>query len=58
MKADGDITLESGQGKIVLKGQSIEAKATAQDVKIEASANMDLKAGGQVTLKGSAVNIN
>jgi len=58
MKADGDITLESGQGKIVLKGESIEAKATAQDVKIEASANMDLKAGGQVTLKGSAVNIN
>jgi len=58
IKADGDITLESGQGKIVIKGQSVEMSSTAQDVKIESSANMDVKAGGQMNVKGSAVNIN
>ena len=58
LKADGDITLESGQGKIVIKGQSVEMSSTAQDVKIESAANMDVKASGQMNVKGSAVNIN
>lgn len=58
IKADADITLESAQGKVVIKGQSIEIKSTAQDVKIESSANADVKASGQLNLKGSMVNIN
>jgi uncharacterized protein involved in type VI secretion and phage assembly len=58
IKADSDITLESAQGKVVIKGQSIDIQSTAQDVKIEASANMDVKAGAQMNVKGSMVNIN
>jgi uncharacterized protein involved in type VI secretion and phage assembly len=58
IKADGDITLESAQGKVVIQGQSIEIKSTAQDITIEASAGMDVKAGAQMNVKGSMVNIN
>jgi uncharacterized protein involved in type VI secretion and phage assembly len=58
IKADGDITLESAQGKVVIKGQSVEIRATAQDVRVEASANMELNASGQMNIKGSMVNIN
>lgn len=58
VSAQGDITLESAQGKVIIKGQSIEVQSTAQDVKIEAKANMDLKAGPQLNIKGGVVNIN
>jgi uncharacterized protein involved in type VI secretion and phage assembly len=58
IKADAGITLESAQGKVVLKGQSIEIQSTAQDVKVQAGANMDLKASAQMNIKGSLVNIN
>jgi uncharacterized protein involved in type VI secretion and phage assembly len=58
VKADGDISLESGQGKVVIKAQAVEIKSTAQDVKLESAGGMDVKASGQLTLKGSAVNIN
>ena len=57
IKADSDITLESAQGKMVLKAQTIEIQATGQDVKVAAT-NIEVKASAQLTLKGSAVNIN
>jgi phage baseplate assembly protein V len=55
--ADGDITLQAGQGKLTLTGDSVEITATS-GVKIEASQAMDVEATGQLTLKGSVVNIN
>lgn len=58
IQADGDITLQSTQGKIILKGQSIEITSEAQDVKVESSANVELKANAQVNVKGSLINLN
>ncbi len=58
IKADGDITLESAQGKIVLKGQSIEIQSTSQTVTVQAATDMEVKASGQMTIKGAVVNIN
>ena len=54
VKADADITLESAQGKVVIKGQSIELQSTKQDVKVEAAANVELKSGAQFNVKGGA----
>jgi phage baseplate assembly protein V len=55
--ADGDITLEAKKGTLTLAGNSVEITAKT-GVKIEASQAMDVKATGQLTLKGSVVNIN
>jgi uncharacterized protein involved in type VI secretion and phage assembly len=55
--ADAEVTIQSANGKLILKGKGIEI--TSQDaVKIEASQNMDLKAGPQLNIKGNVVNIN
>lgn len=55
--ADGDITLQSDQGKLTLSGDSVEITAKS-GVQIEAGQAMEVKATGQLTLKGSVVNIN
>jgi uncharacterized protein involved in type VI secretion and phage assembly len=57
IQADGDLTIKSQNGKLILGGQGIEIKSQAE-VKIEATKNMDLKAGPQLNVKGQAVNIN
>jgi len=56
--ADADITLESVQGKIVIKGAAVEIESTQQDVKIKSAANVNAEAGAQMTIKGATVNIN
>ena len=57
IKADSDISIQSSNGKLKLSGKGVEI--TSQDaVKIEASQGMDLKASGQMTVKGATVNIN
>ena len=58
ISADGDVVLKSANGDVVISGQNVRISATAADVKIESSADMELKAGGQSTVKGSVVNIN
>jgi uncharacterized protein involved in type VI secretion and phage assembly len=58
VRADGDVTIESANGKIALKGASVEIRATAQGVTVEAAGNMDLKAGPQLNVKGGVVSIN
>jgi len=58
VKAEGDITLESTQGKVTIKGQGIEVQATAQDVKVNAAGKLDLSAGPELNIKGAIVNIN
>ena len=53
----GDVTISADKGQLKLSGKSVEIAATTT-VKAEASQGMDLKASGQLTIKGSAVNIN
>ena len=55
--ADGDVTVQSNNGKLKLSGKGVEITSTST-VKIEASQSADLKASGQLNIKGSAVNIN
>jgi uncharacterized protein involved in type VI secretion and phage assembly len=55
--ADADITIQSTKGKLILQGHDIEMKSQA-GVKVEASQGMELKAGSQLNIKGSVVNIN
>lgn len=53
----GDIAISADKGKLKLSGKSVEITATTT-VKAEANQGMDLKSSGQLTIKGSAVNIN
>lgn len=55
--ADADITIQSSNGKLKLSGKGIEITSQAE-IKVEASQNMDLKAGPQLNIKGNVVNIN
>jgi phage baseplate assembly protein V len=55
--ADADVAIKSTGGKLVLDGNGVEITSKAA-VKIEAGQNMDLKAGPQLNIKGSMVNIN
>jgi len=55
--ADADVTIQANKGKLKLSGNGVEITSKAA-VKIEASQNMDLKAGLQLNIKGSMVNIN
>jgi phage baseplate assembly protein V len=55
--ADADVTVKSTNGKLKLSGNGVEITSQAA-VKIEASQNVDLKAGPQLNLKGQMVNIN
>lgn len=55
--SDSDMTIQSQNGKLILAGNGIEMTSQAE-IKIEASQNMDLKAGPQLNIKGQMVNIN
>ena len=57
VSADADITIQSSSGKLKLSGNGIEITSQA-DVKIEAGANMDLKASAQLNAKGQMINLN
>lgn len=57
LKADKDIILSATNGTIKLDAQKVELKSSA-NAKIEAGAGMDVKASGQMTIKGAMVNIN
>ncbi|MBN1249429.1 MAG: VgrG-related protein [Anaerolineae bacterium] len=51
------LTLADSGGKITLEGNEISVKANGS-LKIESGANMDLQAGGQMTIKGAVINLN
>jgi uncharacterized protein involved in type VI secretion and phage assembly len=55
--ADKDIVLKAPNGSIKLDAQKVEVKTSA-DAKVEAGGGMDLKASGQMNVKGATVNIN
>jgi phage baseplate assembly protein V len=55
--ADADVTIRSSNGKLKLSGNGVEITSQAA-VKVEATQNMNLKAGAQLNVKGQMVNIN
>ena len=55
--ADKDIVLSAPNGTIKLDAQKVEVKSKA-DSKVEAGGGLDLKASGQMNVKGATVNIN
>ena len=55
--SEKDITLSAPKGAIKLDAQKIEIKSSA-DAKVEAGAGMDLKATGQMNVKGATINLN
>ncbi|HEX7242067.1 MAG TPA: phage baseplate assembly protein V [Longimicrobiaceae bacterium] len=55
---DGDLTLESRNGKLVLKGAKGVEVASDDAMKLEAQADVELKASGSVKVKGSTVELN
>jgi uncharacterized protein involved in type VI secretion and phage assembly len=57
ISADADLVITSTNGKLKFSGKGIEMAAQAE-IKIEASAGLDLKANGQMTIKGATVDIN
>lgn len=57
ISADGDIAIQSSAGKLQFSGKGIEITSQAE-IKMDASQNFDLKAGAQLNVKGSVVNIN
>ncbi len=58
LTADKDVAIESKNGKLLLTGKGGVEIISNAGVKIEASQNMDLKAGPQVNVKGKAINLN
>ncbi|HEV2705509.1 MAG TPA: phage baseplate assembly protein V [Pyrinomonadaceae bacterium] len=55
--SDKDIVLSAAKGTIKLDAQQIEI-ASSNATKIESGANMDVKATGQMNVKGQTINLN
>jgi uncharacterized protein involved in type VI secretion and phage assembly len=55
--ADKDIVLSASNGKIKLDAQNIEL-STSADIKHNSGAGMEIKASGQLKIKGATVEIN
>jgi uncharacterized protein involved in type VI secretion and phage assembly len=55
--SEKDITLSATKGTIKLDAKNFEIKSSAAS-KIESGANLDVKAGGKMKIKGSTVDIN
>jgi uncharacterized protein involved in type VI secretion and phage assembly len=55
--SEKDITLSATKGTIKLDAKNLEIKSSAAS-KIESGANLDVKAGGKMKIKGSTVDIN
>lgn len=57
IKSDKDIELSAPNGKVTIEAMDIETKSTAS-TKIEATSGVDVKASGNLNIKGAIVNIN
>ncbi len=57
VSADGDVVVESKNGKLILKGNGVEIVSEA-GVKVKASQNLDLDAGAKVNVKGATIHLN
>jgi len=56
-KSEKDIEILAPNGKMTINVKDIEIKSSGS-AKIEASSGMDLKASGNMNVKGATVNIN
>lgn len=54
---EADLVLESTNGKVVLRGTSVEVAAKSA-LNLASNGTAEVKASGQLTLKGAMVNIN
>jgi uncharacterized protein involved in type VI secretion and phage assembly len=57
IEADTEITIKASSGKLRIEANGIEIKSQAS-LSVEASQNIDIKAGAQLTLKGAMINLN
>jgi len=57
IKSDKDIELSAPNGKVTIEAMDIVTKSTAS-TKIEATSSVDVKASGNLNIKGAMVNIN
>ncbi len=57
IEADSDITIKSKTGKLTLQANGIEMKSQAA-ITVQAAQNIDVKASGQVTVKGALIHLN
>ncbi|MDJ0844485.1 VgrG-related protein [Crocosphaera sp.] len=55
--ATGDINIKSSSGKIAIEAQQ-EVSIKAMSAKVNATAKVDITAGGQVNIKGAMINLN
>lgn len=62
--SSGDITVNAPTAKVVVNAQEVSVQATneaeikATSIKVEASADLTIEAGGLLTLKGSQIALN
>jgi uncharacterized protein involved in type VI secretion and phage assembly len=57
--ADKDLTIESKNGKLLLKGaKGIEITSDGGPGKLKVGKDLDVEGGGQVNVKGSTINLN
>lgn len=57
IEADTEITIKASSGKLRIQANGIEIKSQAS-LSVEATQNIDIKAGAQLTLKGAMINLN
>jgi len=57
IKSNKDIEISAPDGKVTIEANDIEIISNAS-TKIEASGGMDLKASGEMNIKGATVNLN
>jgi len=56
--AEGDIVLESKSGCVALKGKSVNVQSFSDAVSVDAKTGITLKASGDVTVRGTTINLN
>lgn len=56
--AESDVTIESKNGKLVLSGKNGVEIASGAALKAEAQGDAEIKASGQMTVKGATINLN
>jgi len=57
IRAASKVTIEAAQGEVEVKAAS-KVTVTAAQIEVKASGNLELKAGGVLTIQGATVNIN
>ena len=56
--ADGDLVIQSTNGKVALSGKTIEVKSTGGEIAVTSQVALTVKAEANLTIKGATVNIN